>query len=1047
MEGARKTLSGGGTMKPLVLKLSAFGPFANEVIIDFTVFTQGLFLISGETGAGKTTIFDGICFALYGDLSGENRKSEMMRSDFAKADVATQVDFSFSHQQKNYRIVRNPSYYRKSKRGKGMTKENANAVLYEENTILSSNVKEVNTRIEEILGMTRSQFKQIAMVAQGEFLNLLYASSKERVAIFRKLFDTQYYCRVQDQLKRNYLTCKEEFEKNNADMLQIEQMAIFSKEDEEYQDYLSCLNDVYQMDQFISILQQHQQRNQSSFQRKTEQLQQLQTTIEKQQLSLAKALEHNDIVVQLQQLRAKWSLLEQQNATYEKKIEQVKMANRILEHLLPLEKQYQEKQRQNQQHQRQYEQSIIEMEKAEAIHQKAEQEVMALQSMEEQRQALLIKKEEIQRQLPEYEEREEVKQQLNHQMKILQENQNRRKQLEKANLECERQLHIVNEYVKQHEKDYDRQIVLQQQYHEKLLQLEKLEQLRMLVNRWENSQKTFLQNQRQYQDYANVVRQEEEQYSNLEKAYYDNIAGVLAMNLKEAQPCPVCGSLHHPKKAVWRERPIQKDQLDQRKQQLEQHKEELRKKAMNAGNRKGEMEAIEKEIQAISSYPTSAFPKIITLYDNTKRAKNELEIRYQNMQQQMVKNKKQEQKREELQQTKENYLQCLATIQAQQQEVEIKIGQLQITLEMKQRLPYASKEEAQQQYFQCQQKLEKIQERQAKAQEQKEQASQQLAQWQKAKKDLLLLLEKDAEEMQHYQEQIQQRKEELCLKEEEIVHYRLNETQRNELEEDIHRYQMECRSTMVLLKDKEKKVQKEEFVDVTLKKAELEQLKGKKESLENERNAMDKIIFTNHQCLLQLKQKKKESERIEQRYQLLKTLSDTANGEISSKEKISFEVYVQSVYFDFVLQAANQRLMRMSDGRYQLLRKEEASNLRSQSGLEIEVLDEWTNKRRDVKSLSGGESFKAALSLALGLSDVVQSRSGGIHMDAMFIDEGFGSLDSESLTKAMEMIASLSLDTNKLIGVISHVEELKLQIDQKIEVIRDKEGSRVDVTL
>lgn len=282
------------------------------------------------------------------------------------------------------------------------------------------------------------------------------------------------------------------------------------------------------------------------------------------------------------------------------------------------------------------------------------------------------------------------------------------------------------------------------------------------------------------------------------------------------------------------------------------------------------------------------------------------------------------------------------------------------------------------------------------------------------------------------------------------IHKRENEIQTKQ--DEIQKKEVQITTTR---KEKEKNLEeliiwldqmkssKEEFMDLKKFESRLnreeKQIRKQTEELEE----LKKQILLNEQTIGLMEKKLIEYQETEADYILLKDLSDTANGEQKGKTKISFERFVQSVYFDQVLSAANQRLSVMSEQRYYLLRKEENDNKKGSSGLELEILDEWTGKKRNIRSLSGGESFKAALSLALGLSDVIQNKKGGILVDTIFIDEGFGTLDGDSLNKAMQIIHSLSLEGNKLVGIISHVEELKDQIDQKIEVYKDHAGSKV----
>ena len=252
-------------MRPQKLILSAFGPFAEETVIDFTRFKDGIFLISGETGAGKTTIFDGICFALYGEPSGSYRKQDMLRSDFAKDETETKVVFLFSHRKKQYKIERNPSYMRKSKRGDKMTRQSPYAVLYQEDEIVTTGSQQVTAQMEEILGMDRMQYQQISMIAQGEFLKLLYAKGKERSEIFRKIFGTWYLYEFQEKIKRRHLSCKYEYENLGNTLLEQEDNIFVSKDAEEYEEYTRYLKQKHQIVEFMDVVKRYQYRKQQEY--------------------------------------------------------------------------------------------------------------------------------------------------------------------------------------------------------------------------------------------------------------------------------------------------------------------------------------------------------------------------------------------------------------------------------------------------------------------------------------------------------------------------------------------------------------------------------------------------------------------------------------------------------------------------------------------------------------------------------------------------------------------------------------------------------------
>ena len=858
-------------MRPQKLILSAFGPFAEETVIDFTRFKDGIFLISGETGAGKTTIFDGICFALYGEPSGSYRKQDMLRSDFAKDETETKVVFLFSHRKKQYKIERNPSYMRKSKRGDKMTRQSPYAVLYQEDEIVTTGSQQVTAQMEEILGMDRMQYQQISMIAQGEFLKLLYAKGKERSEIFRKIFGTWYLYEFQEKIKRRHLSCKYEYENLGNTLLEQEDNIFVSKDAEEYEEYTRYLKQKHQIVEFMDVVKRYQYRKQQEYENFQKQKETQEELYQKQRIVFSQITEKRQKIKDIKEEIKELIVQEKENKAEQRAIK--KEYDQIQKELPKLHKKelrFQELQKQIKQYKE-------------------------LEALEKKKESLKNAKERMIRQQEETEKKKENERQR--ELKLLE-------FLRQAD-EIETQYdHLQKEELKLH--------VQTEKNHELCKEKEAyFEKLRIYEEAGEVYDKIRMQ-RKEYRD----------RLSDWQDRYDCNQAGLLARNLIDGHPCPVCGSLHHPKTADFKESDITQEML----------------------------RALREETELIDRQYNTAFAKVKQL----------------------------------------NYVEKLQEIAGKSHEKDSLYKQTEARIEeICKNLEYKTYKDAS-----------------------KEQQR----------------LSDEIDQMKFNKEEIEKKKESVEIQ---GVHIKAAiEEKENTL-------------SSVTKQLEEHKEMNEEISDFRKFETKLHQMKKEIQKQNQNLEQLNQHISVNEQSIRFMDKKMEEYKETEMNYTLLKDLSDTANGEQKGKTKISFERFVQSVYFDLILAAANERLSVMSEQRYYLLRKEENDINKGSSGLELEILDEWTGKRRNVRSLSGGESFKAALSLALGLSDVIQNKKGGIQVDTIFIDEGFGTLDADSLNKAMQIINSLSLEGNKLVGIISHVDELKDQIDQKIEVYKDHAGSKV----
>jgi len=919
-------------MRPLKLTLSAFGPYAGKTDFDFDKLgTGGLYLITGDTGAGKTTIFDAITYALYGDPSGNNREVSMFRSKYADLETPTFVKLTFKYKDNEYTVKRNPEYERASQRGSGVTKQTAGVELTFPDGKVLTKTKEVDTAIKNIMGIDKNQFCQIAMIAQGDFLKLLLAPTKDRIEIFRHIFKTKLYSDLQNKLKQEASSLD-----NNC--LQIRQsitqyIAGINCDESS----LHCVqvskakNNELPIDECISLLENLLAEDSQSEEKTAEKI----LNIEKQADTIKLNIQQGESIS-----RAK-ILLEQTQALIEKlSSEKITLAAALDDE----------------------NKKSVEIEK------------------------LTKDSATISAQLPEYDELSQKQSALAKNISLIEKNN---LTLNKAKTDIDTlksQIESLSAEAKTLEKCGEQKIVLENN----ILSLnDRLSKLQQLLQSMETLKKNHEEHKKAVQIYkerqANVDSLDAS-YKEGHKLYLDAQAGILAESLEENMPCPVCGSLSHPKKAS---KPVDvptKEELDALQNRLSAANKELEHASQAAGKLNGvineKMEATLTSIKELlgdinmNSAADIAKENISELQAKIKSINSEIEQLRKNISRKdsIEKLLPQSTKQlEELQDSINTISNIVTTYTSENKAIEERIADL------KGKLLFSSKLEADG----------KI----------------------KSNNDTVLKIQKSIE---------------LATK-------RLNE----------------C---------------KEKLASATATKAELsKQLEGKEEiNLDNEKNKLYELesnirrlraykeeihsrIVNNQSNYKNINLKSDELIEAEKQYTIVKSLSDTANGNITGKDKIMLETYIQMHYFDRIISRANARLVIMTGGQYDLVRRKEAASKMGQSGLDLDVIDHYNGTERSVKSLSGGESFKASLALALGLSDEIQSSAGGIQLDTMFIDEGFGSLDEDSLAQAMNALASLA-SSNKLIGIISHVGELKQKIDKQIIVKKDKTGgSRAEI--
>ena len=920
-------------MRPLQLTVSAFGPYAGRTDIDFEALGRsGLYLITGDTGAGKTTIFDAVTFALYGEASGGVRDAGMLRSKYADAETPTFVELTFSYGGKNYTVRRNPEYERPAKRGNGFTRQSAEAELKLPDGRVITKSSDVNTEIRNILGVDRKQFSQIAMIAQGDFLKLLLADTKERQAIFRELFHTGVYQTFQEKLKEEYLAlwhvCDDGRKSIRQELSGIRCREIVPESDRVKQ----ARNGELPAEETALLLEDLIRRDEAEQTALDEGLKETEAAIAAVNMLLARAEDRKKTLAGLKITG---------ESLQEKQTELAAAAERLRE--------AEGKQRE------------IETLKGEAAalqaklpdYRRLEQLRLEFAKLEQQgtrtRNDLLQKSRRLEA--------------LNANLQSLREE---KKGLESAGTEKERLLGAQEQ--------------LRQQYRN-LTDLSTLfTEAHSLERRYEKDQQSYLAARDAWGD-------SKANYDFLMQAFLDEQAGILAERLEEGKPCPVCGSMEHPAPARKAEKAPSEAELKAAEEDADRKQKNMAEASRSAESSRTALQAKQDEL---GRRCTSAFGDA-----DLSKTETELTVRLAETEAEGKRVSRQ------LKDSEQKLLRLKELdLRIPEEENKFKTAEADIAAAEKELVSIRTgTEHTERQLGTLSEALRFESEAEASAH-----------------------LSSLTERMKLLQKSVQDAQEGHRICKEDTARL---EGQHAQLTEQLRQYES--------LPDEEN-IRKE-----------LAALTEEKISEEERKQDCGIRLDTNRGILRRTREKTAELERLEKRCAWMKALSDTANGTVIGKEKIMLETWVQMAFFDRILERANTRFFIMSDGQYELKRRTEAESLRGQSGLELNVIDHYNNTERSVKTLSGGESFKASLSLALGLSDEIQSLAGGIRLDTMFVDEGFGSLDEESLRQAVNALAGLT-ESNRLVGIISHVAELKNRIDRQIVVTKDKSGgSRIRI--
>jgi len=1042
-------------MRPIKLTLSAFGPYSGTQVIDFTKLKdKNIFLITGPTGAGKTTIFDAISFGLFGEASGSSRDKDSLRSDFASIETPTFVELEFELRGKRYTVTRYPQQERKKLKGEGTIFKTAEASLISPEGEILTKTNAVDEKINNIMGINKNQFRQIIMLPQGEFRKLLEAESKEREVIFRKIFGTEAFQLIQQRLdnlqKEFYKKIKDEETKRSVHIKNIDSVGCEDLTKLTDADYLNIVEIINKTKEFISIdIEEDKKLIENINIIKQEEI--------NCQQKINKGEETNNKLKEKQEALNSYILLSSEEKNY--KLKEVSFAKarkatqvNLVENTL-LDRENNLSTRKND-----YKVSEDNLKVAEIKAVVLEEKLKLEEDKQKERTNIseeIVKLKDKETKVKDYVIKSLNINNIKKELSLKESNLNKFKQeFNKNKLDLEnlnkRLFEINNCEIEKAEslKSVD----------EKKAVMDKLRELRNKINEHLSNEKEHKTQAESYSAFEVEFTKYKEFYEAMQDNYLKAQAGILAKELKEDKECPVCGSTHHPKPAALISEIPSTEVLKETKNTFENKHQEKNERLKKLATVKGKLESSLKELNETKDNLINIFDRNIYEFTNEEIKKEindmgpmlkieieKLENRINDLKTKIDKREKTEESIKKLDadvklneekqpEIEEEYKLLFVKVSSEQELINnlekeipeelrssekliIKVNELELHLKSLER----SFKEAQDRLIEAKNIYHSSKADMEGKAKNIEQANEDVSKWQKVLKEKLL--EFNFSSYEEYKE------------------IKMSEKEIDLLENDINNFYKKLQSAGDAYKNYELVCKDLSEVHVNSLKETFSELTTKESNLAYDEKKIYARIKNNKSALKEIEEITNAIRKDEEKYSVISDVSKTANG--FNEERITFERYVLAAYFDEIVSAANIRLSKMTGGRFILKRKEEKGKGTKQEGLELEVFDNYTGKSRHVKTLSGGESFKASLALALGLADVVQAHAGGISLDTMFVDEGFGTLDPESLDNAIECLIDLQKG-GRLVGVISHVPELKERIDVRLEITPAKEGSKAE---
>lgn len=930
-------------MRPLKLSFESFNSYANNTSIDFEDFSSnGIFLITGPTGSGKTTIFDAIKYALYGEASGEDRKNTSNFSDFANLESPSTVIFEFLQRGVKYRIERISSY-QVSKKNKTpesdkktpnkKTTVNFYQLIGGEEKLLASNARKVNEEVQSLLGIDKNQFSQIVMIAQGDFSKILTANGSDREKLLRNIFNTEIYQQLQERLKTNTSQLEKEHEINLATAKNALQEI--------------NLNDQEQSDKVLEYL-----KNEKTI---LSHLDEIHTFIEEQNSALNEEAQSLDSkTIKLSKRKDALTGYLAQLESNQKIKDQISACNEYLELHKPIlnqkENAYLEAQK-----------NESEIEKLRSDITKLEDKIDRYDSASKQVESIELEISKLDSQLLEHQQQIEL--------------------LDKKSTETQTLQNGLKEKKQRLEENSN-----------KLTEIERLiSEIEQTIKRKKNADaylKRLEEEQVALEELSIKYNHSKEAYQSAEDKFNAAQAGILASKLIEGSPCPVCGSIHHPQIASLSNDVPSETKIKELKDTMESihQKKQKQSAAVTASETKFDFE--NNEFNQSFTHVLSAV-HLIDEFENVDSF-------------------------EELMHANEVLIQQKSAIESQNKEKEIlesRINQTDIDLK-------------------------NIEENKTETNN----SIQELTDCLNLRNGALLSIKNSGD-------LIDIDKIKICH-DNAVTRWEKLSQQLAQSKEEFDKELAEFNRKKDFCQGLESQFDNTLCIDPNNLKNQIQEIDIEQQEIRNKITEINHMISINESPLNTIKRIYHDAIATEKKYNTTKTLYDFVSGKSSNSESgcISLENYVQRTYLQRVVEAANDRLAVMTDSQFVLKTKGDKKYKKNEY-LDLEVTDLYTGKDRDVKSLSGGEKFMTSLALALGFSDVIQQDAGGIQLDSMFIDEGFGTLDPETLEQALRLLDQLSTNSNTLVGIISHVEELKNRIPQQIVVSKDLNGSSLEVVI
>lgn len=1082
-------------MKPTKLVMQAFGTYAEQTEIDFTQFEEkGLFLICGDTGAGKTTIFDAISYALYGEASGSYRDTKNLKSEYVDKKVESFVDFYFTHQGKDYHVCRKPSFKYTNRNGKPDEQAEKVTFYQPDGTTLegAKNVdgtKEKPGAIPQLLNMDAGQFMQVAMIAQGEFWKLLNAKTNERTEILRTIFQTDAYKKLELKLKNrmdvSFAARKEREQSISQSFREVkvepaeisegisgilaEDLAEDSEEQPrsvvqricDLQEKLQDSKSVWNIEEMLTLLQAIIGEDTEKAKQKETVLAQAEEELQKLQGTLVSAKDNNAILERYARTKEEQEVLESQKGLFEERRIQLDRTKQATYKVKPEYDAWSAKEHEWERTKQLITdgaQTLADCQTRAGMADAKVKETEALRPEAEQCQKIVDK---VREEEPRYKERE----MLQHELGQIQLQLATQEQQEAALVTAEQMLQKrIGELQEQQAvwKEEPQQLAQAQAAHDKLLDSQKKTEsiAKNLIPAWRRKQQELEEAQREYRKNQDAYESAKEAFTHADRLYRANLVGILASDLAEGDPCPVCGATHHEKLATLVEASVTAEQCKELKAVEEKKLDAFNQATASASSLRAVVQAKELQLkEQIRGCMTPAFiggvealEELLVIFER-QRAKLVDAVAQSREQMDTL-----QQNCEKLREVEAMLARAQGTEMArlaeqrkslveERQSLIAKQAASQATLAALQTLSYPDWEAAMQAGNHALARVTEIQTALDTAAKEKKSADEAVARVQASIATQKQALEQQKSDAQMLKQRLNE-KLTACqfASVEEMQAQVATDAEIHAEETKLADYDKKVTEVAARLSQLE---QEQDARHRTL--VDLEQLQqehtSKRVQVETLRTALQAITFRiQNNCEKQqniraqqvaYEKAKKENDTSYRLYTLVS--GQTRNG------KITFEQYIQAAGFDSILQAANRHLLPMSDNQFQLYRQTNAVGKQTNTFLDLEVLDISTGKRRPVGNLSGGESFKASLSLALGLSDTIAENRGGIQMDALFVDEGFGTLDSKSLEETKDALLSMSGE-NKLVGIISHRDEL-MDIPQKLRVTKGRGGSRIQMEL